>query len=67
MGKVEQFIAKVEAERATIKATGNSPDINRHQSTLKRLSDKFPDLKLQPDEEVKILTQARSAMNAKNN
>jgi hypothetical protein len=67
MTNIENFIKKVEQEAALALITGFLPDVNKERPVLERLSKKYPFLKIDPEEEQKIILHARLFLNARNN
>jgi len=67
MTKTENFISSVEAEVAVALQSGILPDADEERPVLERLSKKFPELNIDPEEEQKIIRHARLLLNAHNN
>lgn len=68
MVKVENLISKVEAEaRVALESGIIPPDPIQERPVLKRLKRKYPELNINVEEDVKILTHARLLLNATNN
>ena len=68
MANIENFISKVEAEMDVAIVSGIfPPDPKKERLVLERLSKKYPELGINPEEEQKILLHARLSLNAHNN
>lgn len=65
--KIESFISRVEAEAAVATQSGILPDPDKELPVLERLSKKYPELDINPEEEQKIIRHARLLLNALNN
>jgi len=67
MTKIECFILKVEVEATLALQSGIMPNADKEQLVLERLSEKFPEAGINPEEERKIAIHARLLLNARNN
>lgn len=65
--RIESFISRVEAEAAVAVQSGILPDPDKELPVLERLSKKYPELDINPEEEQKIIRHARLLLNALNN
>lgn len=67
MANIENFISKVEAEVTVALQSGILPDAGKEKSVLERLYKKYPNLKVNPDNEQKIIMHAKLSLNADKN
>ena len=67
MSRIENFIEEVEGGRYLTLVTGFIPVVDEAIPALKRISEIFPELHINPDKELKILIHTRASFNAQNN
>ena len=66
MTSIEDFISKVEAGAVVAIQSGILPDPDKERLVLKRLSEKCPELDIDPEKEQKIIEHVRLSLNARN-
>ena len=67
MSRIENFIEKVESGRYITFITGIKPGKDLTIKDMQKFSNMFPELHIDPEKELKVVTHARASFNAQNN